>query len=65
VAPVQPSEVASRSELIGHVDRELIAQALERADYDVEKAAAAVGLSRSQLYRVMKRHGIAPRKRSK
>jgi two-component system C4-dicarboxylate transport response regulator DctD len=65
VAPAQPAASANRTELMGEVDKQLVTDALEKAGFDVEEAAKAVGLSRSQLYRVMKRHGIEPRKRKR
>jgi DNA-binding NtrC family response regulator len=65
VAPTPPAASANRTELMGEVDKQLVTDALEKAGFDVEEAAKAVGLSRSQLYRVMKRHGIEPRKRKR
>lgn len=41
-------------------EKVLIECALERADHNVRRAAVALGVSRSALYRKLQRHGIAP-----
>ncbi len=56
---------AARAVVMGDVEKGLLAAALEQHGYDVGEAAAQLGLSRSQTYRLMQRHGIAPRKRSR
>lgn len=42
------------------VEKYLIRRALERFDGNVSRAAEALGLSRSAMYRRLQQHGIAP-----
>ncbi|MBL8912105.1 MAG: sigma 54-dependent Fis family transcriptional regulator [Archangium sp.] len=57
------SPAVSRAEVLGEVERSLVLEALEAHDWDVARAAQQLTMSRSQLYRVMKRFGISPRRR--
>jgi transcriptional regulator of acetoin/glycerol metabolism len=45
---------------LDEAERVLIRRALERHDGNVSRAAAALGLSRSALYRRLQQHGLAP-----
>ncbi|MFT3707735.1 MAG: sigma 54-interacting transcriptional regulator [Archangium sp.] len=63
-SPKAPRPKVERAQVMGELDRSLATEALEAHGWDVGAAAAQLGLSRSQLYRVMQRHGIAPRKRA-
>ncbi|MBK7860022.1 MAG: sigma 54-dependent Fis family transcriptional regulator [Archangiaceae bacterium] len=60
-----PAPVVARSKVIGEVEKSLLVAALEQHRYDVNQAAQQLGLSRSQTYRLMQRHGIEPRKRER
>lgn len=62
-SPKAPRPKIERAQVMGDVEKSLVSEALEAHDWDVGAAAVQLGLSRSQLYRVMQRHGIAPRKR--
>ena len=42
------------------VERETVERVLQRTGNDVAEAAAILGIVRPSLYRIMKRHGIAP-----
>jgi MoxR-like ATPase len=55
-----PSAAGSLDELLERAERQAIAKALQTAGGDVERAAEALGLSRSTLYRRMKQLAIAP-----
>ncbi len=55
-----PSAAGSLDDLLERVERQAIAKALQTAGGDVERAAEALGLSRSTLYRRMKQLAIAP-----
>jgi DNA-binding NtrC family response regulator len=54
-----------RAKVMGEVERSLLVAALEQHGFDVAKASAQLGLSRSQTYRQMQRHGIEPRRRGR
>ncbi len=54
VAPIAPSSVGDLSTL----ERTMIEQALQNARFNKSKAAAALGLTRAQLYVRMKRYGL-------
>ena len=57
-APGEPASDRTRA-AAGELDRDTIAAALARANYVVSVAARALGLHRTQLYRLMDKHGIA------
>ena len=59
------SAPVSRVQVMGELERDLLVAALEQHGFDVGAAAAQLGLSRSQTYRQMQRHGIEPRKRER
>jgi DNA-binding NtrC family response regulator len=55
--------VVARSKVMGEVEKSLLQRALEQHQWDVTAAAKQLGLSRSQVYRLMQRHGIEPKRR--
>ncbi len=55
--------VVARSKVMGEVEKSLLQRALEQHGWDVAAAARQLGLSRSQVYRLMQRHGIEPKRR--
>ena len=57
-APGEPASERTRAPA-GELDKDTIAAALARANYVVSVAARALGLHRTQLYRLMDKHGIA------
>lgn len=64
--PARPGAGGNRrAAVMGDVERNLVLAALERHHYDVTAAAAQLGLSRSQTYRLMQRYGIEPKRRGK
>jgi transcriptional regulator with PAS, ATPase and Fis domain len=57
-----PGETAverPRTATAGELDKDAVAAALARANHVVSVAARALGLHRTQLYRLMEKHGIA------
>jgi DNA-binding NtrC family response regulator/pSer/pThr/pTyr-binding forkhead associated (FHA) protein len=59
VARGPSSAAATLADLLESVERQAITRALQAAAGDVERAAVALGLSRSTLYRRMKQLGVA------
>jgi len=57
-APGEPAPERPRA-AAGELDKDAIVAALARAGYVVSVAARALGLHRTQLYRLMEKHGIA------
>jgi two-component system NtrC family response regulator len=48
---------------LGELERELVVQALERSAQNKSRAAKLLGLSRGQLYSLLRRHGLTDAKR--
>ncbi|MBX7097709.1 MAG: sigma 54-interacting transcriptional regulator [Myxococcaceae bacterium] len=59
----EPKAAASRATVLDSVDKVLVEQALEKASFDVNEAAKLLNLSRSQVYRLMQKLGISPKRR--
>ncbi len=58
-ALLTPRQTPQTLNLFDH-EKKLIAEALERYQGNISKAAEALGLTRAALYRRMEKHGIAP-----
>jgi DNA-binding NtrC family response regulator len=58
--PVSPGARGPLSEAIDALERSLILAALEEARGNKLQAARALGLSRTNLYAKLRKHGIAP-----
>ena len=56
--PVEPPAVAARPRTLADLEREQILEALDKAEGKKARAARFLGLTRSQLYTRLKRHGI-------
>ncbi|MBL8954380.1 MAG: sigma 54-dependent Fis family transcriptional regulator [Myxococcaceae bacterium] len=54
---------AAREQVLSDVEKSLLAAALDEHGWDVAKAARRLGLSRSQVYRQMQRHGLEPKRK--
>ena len=54
LAPRQPDDVPTLDE----VERRSVAEALERAEGNISRAAAELGISRQSLYRRMQKYGL-------
>lgn len=53
------------NDALDRTKREAVENVLAQADGNVADAAATLGILRTSLYRIMKRHGIVSPKRSK
>lgn len=49
-------------ETIEEMEAQLIGEAYEACDRNIQKTAKLIGMSRANLYRKLKSHGIYPRK---
>ncbi len=57
----QDRETVPRSRTLAAIEREALADALAISGNNVAKAARALGINRSTLYRKLRRHGLRPR----
>ncbi len=55
-APAQPA--ATRSARLDEIEKAAIIRALEQHDNNVSRAAGALGLTRTSLYRRMEKYGL-------
>ncbi|GMU64522.1 MAG: hypothetical protein AMXMBFR36_07960 [Acidobacteriota bacterium] len=62
-APAGPREFPGEGVRLDAVERELVIGALERARQNKSQAAKLLGLSRGQLYSLLRRHGLTDAKR--
>ena len=57
---VRGTKKATLKAALERVERETVERVLRQTGNDVAEAAAILGIVRPSLYRIMKRHGIAP-----
>ncbi|MDX2009503.1 MAG: sigma 54-interacting transcriptional regulator [Myxococcaceae bacterium] len=62
-AALARAQAGARDAVLGNVEKELVLAALAASEQDATRAAQALGLSRSQFYRVLQRHGVPPPRR--
>jgi len=58
-----PPGLPSEGVRLGEVERELLVQAMEKAKQNKSQAAKLLGLTRGQLYSLLRRHGLTDAKR--
>jgi len=58
-----PRDLPEEGVRMGEVERELLVQAMARANQNKSRAARLLGLSRGQLYSLLRRHGLTQARR--